>query len=433
MIEEFISLFKTDLYLKIWGYILATWPIWLPILMIWLFLNTWLSYKRRAWMREKGSILLEIKLPREIARSPAAMEVVLSGLSDSTVGSLTDVFVDGRLREWLSLEMVSFGGEVKFFIWAFPRSKKNIEARIYAQYPDAEIFEVEDYATKVIFDLNKIDIWGCTTKLNKADPYPIKTYIDYELDKSGKEQEEIVDPIAPLLEHLGSLKPGEQAWVQIMIQAHRAEGLKDARIFTKPDWQENIKKEIKNIIEKESFVKPTKQTPDKSGAIPFMTFLTNTQNKTIEAIERNAGKPAFDTMIRIVYLAPKEVFNKTTAYGILGAIRQFGSQNLNGIRPDWMTNMDYPWVDFRGAVMRRWKKTLLEAYKRRSFFNIPFKHLHGNPFILTAEELATVFHFPGRAITTPTLSRVPSKKATAPSNLPVRHLEDENVAPGAPN
>ena len=242
------------------------------------------------------------------------------------------------------------------------------------------------------------------------------------MEKGGKEQEEIIDPIMPLLEQLGSLKPGEQAWIQILIQAHRGEGIRDIRVIAKPDWKDGVKKEIKNIIEKESFVKPQKPAKDKTATVPFLTFLTKSQDKTIEAIERNAAKPAFDAMMRVIYTAPKEpegLFDKMKIGGILGSMRQFGSLNLNGLRPDWMTSIDYPWSDFRDIRKKRGQRTLLDAYKRRSFFNVPFKHLHGKPYILTTEELATIFHFPGAAVTTPTLTRVPSKKASAPSNLPM--------------
>ena len=97
MFEEFISLFKTEFYLEIWGYLKATWPIWLPFFFVSLFLNTWFSYKRRAWIKSKGSMLLEIKLPRDIARTPQAMEVVLGGLYEPVVGSLSAVFFYGRV------------------------------------------------------------------------------------------------------------------------------------------------------------------------------------------------------------------------------------------------------------------------------------------------------------------------------------------------
>lgn len=413
MLENFISLFQTDFYRQVWHYAVATWPIWLPLFLTSLLFNTWFSYKRREWIKEQGSVLLEIKLPRDIEKSPAAMEMLLEGLWEPIVGTLTDAYTKGRVRDWFSLEIVSLGGEVKFFIWALKKWKNIIESRVYTHYPGAEVFEAKDYALDVIYNPEKMNVWGITTKLNKPDAYPIKTYIDYELDKGNKEQEEIVDPIVPVLEYLGSLKPGEQAWIQILIQAHRKETLQDARIFSKPDWKEGIKKEIKKIIETKSFVTPK---PDKPLLIPY---LTKTQDDTIKAIERNAGKLAYDAMMRIVYVAPLEVYDKMKGLGLVGSTRQFSSGNLNGIRPDIFMGIDYPWGDFRGIRERRNKRTMIEAYKRRSFFNVPYKYLNARPYVLTVEELATIFHFPGAVATTPTLTRVPSKKAQAPANLPV--------------
>lgn len=401
-----------DFDIAIWRFMIAAWPAWLPLFLVGVFLITWLSYKRREWILAQGRVLLEIRLPKEIDKSPAAMELVLNGLFEPVVGSLADVYLHGRVRDWFSLEIVSLGGEVKFFIWAFPKWKNIIESRIYAQYPGVEIFEVEDYALKVLYDPAKMNLWGVTTKLNKPDAYPIKTYIDYELDKSDKEPSEIVDPLTPFLEYLGSLQSGEQAWLQVMFQAHRKEGLQDAYIFPRPDWKGGIKTEIKNILEKESLIKP------ETGS-PSILSLTRTQNETIAAIERNAGKLAYDVMIRLVYSAPLEVFDRIKGLGLVGSMRQFGSQNLNGIRPDWFSGVEHPWSDFRDIIRRENQKTLLDAYKRRSFFNVPYKYLNGKPYILTTEELATLFHFPGAVATTPTLSRVPSKKAEAPANLPV--------------
>ncbi|OHB10946.1 MAG: hypothetical protein A3G05_02295 [Candidatus Zambryskibacteria bacterium RIFCSPLOWO2_12_FULL_45_14] len=413
MIENFISLFQTETYMKVWGAVFATWPIWLPFILISLLFNTWFSYKRRKWIKEQGSVLLEIKLPREIQKTPLAMELVLNGIWEDVNGTMTDVFLEGRVRDWFSLEIVSIGGQVKFFIWLLPKWRNIVESRIYAEYPGVEIFEAKDYSLDVVFDPTKINIWGITTALVKPDAYPIKTYVDYELDKEGREQEETIDPMQLMLEYLGSLKPGEQAWVQIMIQAHRKEGFtNDARIFPKPDWREGVKTEIKKIIEEESFF------PQKEGQTT-LTRLTKTQDDTIIAIERNVGKLAFNSMMRILYTAPIDIYDKMKSPGLIGSMRHFASKNLNGIKPKWFSGIDYPWRDFRDMRKRRNQRTLLDAYKRRSFFNVPYKNLNGKPYILTTEELATLYHFPGAVVTTPSLPRVPSKKAEAPSNLPI--------------
>jgi hypothetical protein len=412
MFEEFISLFQTDFYMKVWGILLATWPIWLPFILISLFFNTWFSYKRRLWIKGQGSVLLEIKLPREIKKTPLAMELVLNGIWEDVNGTMTDVFIDGRVRDWFSLEIVSIGGEVKFFIWLLPRWRNILESRIYAEYPGVEIFEAKDYSLPLVYDPIKMNVWGITTALVRPDAYPIKTYVDYELDKEGREQEETTDPMQLMLEYLGSLKPGEQAWIQIMIQAHRKENFtNDARIFSRPDWQEGVKTEIKKIIEKESLF------PEKEGQTTF-TRLTKAQDDTIAAIQRNASKLAFNTMMRVLYTAPLEVFDKMKGAGLIGSMRHFASKNLNGIKPKFFSTA-YPWEDFLDRKKRRWQKDLIESYKRRSFFNVPFKFRNGKPYILTTEELATLYHFPGAVVTTPSLPRVPFKKAEAPSNLPV--------------
>jgi len=412
MIEKFVSLFQTEFYMKVWRTAAETWPIWLPLILINLLFHTWFAYKRRVWMREQGSVLLEIKIPKDVLKSPAAMEMVIEGIWEDVVGTLTDVYFEGRVRDWFSLEIVSIGGEVKFFIWGLKKWKSIIETRVYTHYPGAEVFEAEDYALKIVYDPTKMNMFGITTKLVRPDAYPIKTYIDYELDRGNKEQEEIVDPIVPMLEYLGTLKPGEVAGMQILIQGHRKETLQDTRLFSKPDWKEGIKEEIKKIIDEESFF------PQKEGQAT-LTRLTRTQDDTIVAIQRNAGKLAFNTMVRLIYAAPIEIFDKMRGTGMIGSMRQFGSKTLNGIRPDKFMSIDYPWKDFRGQIKRRLQRTHIEAYKRRSFFEVPFRHLYGKPYVLTTEELATIFHFPGATATTPTLTRVPSKRGEAPANLPV--------------
>ncbi|MEX2014046.1 MAG: hypothetical protein WD896_01690, partial [Parcubacteria group bacterium] len=389
MISELYLLLQADFFIKVGWPILTAWPVWLPVLLIWLFMNTWLTYKRREWLKNKGNILLEIKIPKDVERTPAAMEMVLEGLWEDVAGTLSDVYLKGELRDVFSLEIVSIGGEVKFFIWAFPKWKHVIEARIYGQYPGAEVVEVEDYALKVAFDPATMALSGLTTRLVKGDAYPIKTYIEFELDKAaGKEPEEIVDPLSPILEYLGTLKQGEQMWTQIVIQGHRKEGFQDARVFVKRDWRDGIKTAIKDIIEKEAHIKPEKDKP------PSLLGLTDEQKSVIKAIERNSAKLAFDAMFRFVYVAPKEIEVKRTV-GIIGGMRQFGSQALNGIRPNqFIPGINYPWEDFRDIRKTENQRTLLEAYKRRSVFNVPFKHVMGKPYVLTTEELATIFHFP---------------------------------------
>lgn len=413
MVAQFISLFNNSILAQVGHIIWVLAPVWIPLALIWGCFVLWLTYKRREWIQAQGSVLLEIKIPREMFKSPLAMEIFLNSLYSSGVGTLIDVYVKGRVRTWFSLELVSKGGDVHFYIWCHKNFKGRVEAQLYAQFPNIEVHEVPDYALGVVNNPEKTTFgWFGQFSLTKADAYPIKTYIDYGLDQDAKEEYKH-DPIVPVLEFLGSLKSGENAWFQILIQAHSKEGLKHGRIFVKPDWKTGIEKEIKGIVKKALMKSDDIKTPT-------MLSLSKGQTEIVAAIERNASKPAFDTMIRATYFSDKDAFNSTNIGGLIGSFAQFGSQSLNGFKPGFFAAFDYPWQDFRGQRKSKNERKLLEAYKRRSFFNTPFKNFHGKPFILTTEELATIFHFPSSIVAaTPTLNRIPSKKAEAPSNLPI--------------
>lgn len=418
MLEEFISLFQTDFYLKVWRFAFAIWPVWLPLSLVSLLFQTWFSYKRREYIRGKGNILLEIRLPKKIEKTPAAMEMVLESMWEDVPGSLTDVYLEGAVRNWFSLEIVSIGGEVKFFIWTWPQWRQVIETRIYSQYPGVEIIEVKDYALDLIFDPAKVKVKGITTRLVKADVIPIKTYIDFGLDKTDKEPEQIVDPLVPVLEYLGARKPGEVAAVQILIQGHRKQGLQDVMFKPTQHFSDEVKAAVKKIAENEAYFE-TKE------GMPISTLnLTKTQNEDIASIERNAAKHAYDTQLRLMYFTTLDADDKNSTAGMIGSMRQFGfvgsNTILNGIRPHkFIPGVVYPWEDFLDIRKIENQKLHLDAFKRRSFFNVPYKHSMGKPYVLTVEELATLYHFPGAHAATPTLARIPSKKAEAPSNLPI--------------
>src|SRR3989338_9035958 len=95
-----------------------------------------------------------------------------------------------------------------------------------------------------------------TISSEKSDPYPIKTYIDYELDRD-KFEEKKVDPITPTLEFLGGIGKNEQIWIQILVQANK--GKKDPTTPWKGrDWQGEAKELIAKIME---------DAKDRSGAV----------------------------------------------------------------------------------------------------------------------------------------------------------------------
>jgi len=387
-------------------------PLWLPVILLFVFWRVWVTYVRARFIQSQEYKLLEIRLPREITKSPLAMEAVLSGLH---LGFGETTFIDrywlGKIRTWFSLEIVSIGGDVRFFIWTRAFFKNIVEAQVYAQYPEVEIHEVEDYTKGVFFDPEKTSVWGCDFKLSMPDPYPIKTYVDYGLDRDPKEEQK-VDPLANLLEFLGGCGPGHNIWIQILIRVNK-------NTLGQKDWKKEAEALVNEIMRRDPKTKGPLSGAQQVSPEGFriLPSLSKGEQETVAAIERSINKLAFDAGIRGIYIADKDKFNPTNIVGLLGTLKQFNSNNLNRFTPTrYNSKYNYPWQDFRGIRKNRDRRRIIEAYKWRSWFHGPFKT---QSFVLTTEELATLFHFPGGVAQTPTISRVPSKKAEAPSNLPV--------------
>lgn len=400
--------------LRVISIITDTAVYWLPLLLAYALLKAWTAYVRLDYFYSQEHILLEIKLPRELTKSPQAMEIFFTSLFyEGGESTFIDRGWDGKTRPWWSLELVSLEGQVHFYIWTRAFFKNMIQAQIYAQYPSVEIHEVNDYTRGVYYDSKVNSMWGCYFGKDPKKPnaYPIKTYIDYGLDKTSVEEEEKVEPMAAVLEYLSSVGKGEQIWLQIIVRAHRKEKPIPDLVFGKADWKDAAKKEIDEIMKRD------KKSPVDKETINFGEFLlTKGERALVEAMERNIGKLPFDCGIRGLYIARNENFNAIAIPGLIGSFRQYSARDLNGIAfYDW-TDFDYPWQDFRDMRKDYMKKKLLAAYKVRSFFHPPYKKKH---FVLSSEELATIFHLPGKVAETPSLNRVVSRKAEAPANLPI--------------
>lgn len=404
------------------GYVYALAPIWLPIVFLTLLFKAWLYYRRIKFWQAQGSILFEVKLPKEIQKSPKAMEVVMGAFHQT--GEEGDWYYKywlGQTRAWFSLEIISQGGNIRFFIWSRKKFKNLIESNLYSQYPGIEVYEVEDYTKEVYFDPTKHKLHGTQWELSEPDPYPIKTYVDYGLDQDPKEEYKI-DPMATSLEFLSTLSQGHNVWIQIIVRAHKKEKTrplpwnkkleKFAWSETYDSWKEDSKNEIEKII------KALKDSKDDAGAARRPT---KGETDKIAALERSVSKIGFDVGIRSIYFAPKDIFNPMYIGGVMNYFKQYSSVEFNGFKPaGWYPAIGNPINDWWKSD-KKFPYLLLDEYKMRRFFFSPLvgKWFYSKPFVLNVEELATIYHFPGSVASAPTFERLPSKKSGAPSNLPI--------------
>ena len=404
-------------------------PLFLPILLGKIFIEIWLKYIRFDFTRRNGGVLLEVRIPQEIEKTPKTMELFFMAMYETGSVEYNETYWDGKMRPWFSYEIASFGGEIHFYIWTFSKYRNVLEAQVYAQYPTVEIVEADDYAKKKVFNPPHNFMWGTYFVLSRPDVYPIMTYVDYGLDKETEEEYK-VDPLSTLLEYLGSIKKGEEIWIQILAQAYRPFTLKEGKLFKDRDWVEEGKQEINKIMRRHPETKSTRQFTE--IGYPIVPTLSEWEKKQAEAIERSINKRAFRCTVRACYHAEPEAFEyrSPTVSGLLGTFRKpFNSNLLNGFSLGWYTDVSDPTKDIlfpfglkNWAIKKfqpRYSRKMLDAFRRRSFFYAPFRNWMSRPYILTTEELATVFHFPGKVVTTPSFERIPSKKVEPPANLPI--------------
>lgn len=407
MFDPFFALFDNPVFHVIglvFGLISWTAFIWAPILLVWLAAMLWLEYRQLLYIRKNFEfIMLEVRVPRIVDKTPVAMELVLHAFQQGSKGNWYDRWWGGQVKPWFSLEMVSLEGAVKFFIRTPSKFKKTIETHIYAQYPDIEVHEVKDYVSLAPY-LHEKGEWsmnGCTYTLTKPDPYPIKTYVDYKLDSTQTKEEQKSDPISNIIEFLGSIGRHQYVWLQILIQTNNERYSTAGTWFGKHDWKQEGKNLVKEIQDK--------YAGDGAGK------MSKRESEAMAAIERSISKPGFDCGIRGIYIGKKEHYDGSNVGALRGIFQAFSSHDLNGFKANG-TGFDYPWQDYKDWRVNKQKHKLYDGYVRRSYFAGPYRK---KPFVLNTEELATIFHFPGGVAETPTFTRIESRKGEPPANLPI--------------
>ncbi len=419
------STFRTTITPQVLDYIILASPVVLALILLKMFTHLWMEYVRSQFFLAQKYAVLEVRLPKDLYKSPVAMELFLNSLHGSSDGNWFEQIWLGKTRAFASLEIVSIEGQVKFFIWLRESAKVNTQTTLYAIFPGIEVYEREDYSRATSYEPENMKVWATELKFTKKDAtnsYPIKTYVDYGLDKDPKEEFK-VDPLVPLLEFLGSVGPNQQVWIQIIIQGHGKDSRKAGHLWKKTDlWKDEAQEEVNKILMRDNKSKVSgEQVFDEDGKATGFTkspTISKGEQEVVAALERSISKLAFDVGIRAVYIAQKDFFNPANIAGIVGNFKHFNSEHLNGFKPGgpWMGNIEYPWQDYKDTRRKKMSRNVIMAYKRRSYFHSPFK---GKSMVMNTEELATVFHFPGAVASTPTLGRIPSKKSEAPANLPI--------------
>lgn len=422
----------------IWEVIITWWWLFPPFLLWKPAVFLWGWWRREVFSAEQHYILLELKMPEDVPRPFKAMEDVFIGLWQMHDPPNTrEALFEGKFQLSFSVEIISTEGNIHFYFRIPKGAQKLVESSVYSHYPTAEFEVVEDYTKLIPQDIpnKEWDLWGTNYVLERPSPYPIKTYTKFFEPTSTDKEEMRINPMALLIEGLSRIGKGENLWIQFVLTPilHSSpnestlveEGREIvAEIVKRPPAPKNegLLGDIKAVgthVATGAEITTNKEEAPKEIIPPEMR-LTPGERDIVTSIEEKISKYAFGTHCRFMYIAKRENYFSPAKALAMTWFTQFGTATYNNFRPlkPTLTKVYtiFTWfTDKRKAFVR----------KRRLFRNYilrlpPYFPRAGGTFVLNVEELATIFHFPGR-ISTPSAAvvRVGSKKGEAPPELPM--------------
>ena len=404
---------------------------WTAAALVFFFMGTelWLKLRQSKYTSTWEWVVLAVDVPPDTIQSPKAVEQIFAHLSGALFEpNFGQKYWQGVKQSWFSLEIISLEGYIQFLIYTEAGYRDLVEAAIYAQYPMAEITEVEDYVGAVPsnFPNDTHEVFGLEFGLAAADPYPIRTYSEFE--HSITPDYTFNDPMASILENFTRIGTGENLWFQIIIEpisgAWKAKGIELIKtiIAGKKHSSEQffLFKLINGLFDElmKAIRPPSEEGHDhKKEEMPGkLSDLTPGVRDTVAAIEEKISKIGFKTKCRILYAAPAEIFNPSRCLdGFIGSLNQFDYHGRNAIVAVSATSAHYA---FKNSRTLNIKKKFVAAYKKRKI------KVGGNPYILNIQELATLWHFPLPLVKTPLLQKTASKRAEPPINLPIEEMTE---------
>lgn len=361
----------------------------------------------RRWFHERSKvdqlhafIHLRVSLPKEAPESAQGQRDWRETLATyetlfTTLGGVTyrpgSKFGEAWWQFWygrhdhIALEMVAMNGQIYFYLVAPRALRQLLELQILAQYPKAQIEEAEDYN---IFGANSF-VQGTALKLTKSSMFPIRTY--KKLDS---------DPLSGITMALSKVQPGEGAVIQISIRPKRR-GWERAALRRAKEMHERGSTKRSGSSSGLGFLTSSMQTSDpyKQQRMTGPTMLTPQEQEVIKSLEEKAGKPGFETNIRIVTSSPNERNARVHLENIVNAFTQFHA-------PESGTTFKRGKVEKSGRVI----------------WDTIWRNFNQTTMVLNTEEINSIYHFPLSTMETPNIAWLAAQQAAAPVALPTEGL-----------
>lgn len=380
-----------------------------------------LRFFLRRWTRVKSGLhqkMLLVTVPkesgqkkeettREQTQQQLQEKIAVAETFFSTVGGLKAQrgltrFVTGR-SDAMSFELVIKDNLISFYVVVPARLRTFIEQQIHAQYPSAQIDEVEEYN---LFSPTSTAL-GSYFVMKREFFFPIKTYKKLESDPLNaltNALAKVPAPDAAVVQFVvRSARSGwHRAGAKIVSRVHRGEKPTEA-IATHGFWSAVTYKGPQVLLHfLHKLVTSGSSHQDKKGLgleDDKKHKLSALEEEMVKGIEEKNAKAGLDLNVRIVVSAK----NKETARSHLANITNaFSQYNIYEYGNGWQ----------KITPGTGWRQTeLISDYIYRYFSEY-------RRCLVNAEEMASLFHFPLPTTETPNIRWLLSKRAPPPVNMP---------------
>ena len=373
--------------------------------------------------RNGKNTVLRMRVPRLNERGPMAFEQILASLH-GLLSKNSKKFG----TEVISFEIARIEGKIYFYAVVPHHLKSLISSQFYAQYPELEIDEVSEFFTKKLVSGKKV--LAATLRPSEPIVFPFKRYPQFE-DKMSQKFEDPIGPITAALSHLNhksesailqfAITPIAPKWNSVAQKTLR-------RFFGNRPWKWNWFRKLYQWARLDPHkITRTLKAPIWGGLLLLFGWagMVNLKNmgttggndNESDDMDREAqtsgrhdretvfsasydklNRLHFSTNIRVAYIySPDlgELEAESKIRELAGTFQQFSLPQMNHFKVS----------------------TIARSTGTETFRNI-VKRRQNQPFPLSQEELATMFHLPTETVTTPAIQWVDSKKLEPPVDLP---------------
>lgn len=368
--------------------------------------------------------ILRLEVPRGSARGPLAFEQVLATLHGLLLKQTSQAG-----DESVSFEIARVKGRIYFYVVVPSHLRTLIASQIYSQYPGVEIKTVPEYFTQSL--VKDKQVLTATLRPSNNWVFPFKRYPQFE-DKLNQLFEDPLGPMTSGLSHLNAaddaailqfiVAPIDKKWNEI--------AQKTLRRFMgggmwKYEWFRNMYQWAR--------LSPNKKERQMRAPVWMLCLvlfgwkgaptLDGSSNEGDEGdMDRQSKSSSRHDQETVFTAAYDKLIRLNFAVNIRAVYIHSDSDALHAeakIRELAGSFQQFTLADHNSMGI----STLSRDRKDPAFINVLHRRPN-QPFALSQEELATMYHLPTETVTTPSIQWVDSPRLEPPAHLPGNDEED---------